>query len=164
MLDKNKDWLVVRYKINEYQRFIKNLQNQDIQFYIPRIFINTKKDNIKLEILFPGYGFIQSAQTNFQALRNTLGLLNIIKFGDRFAVVENSMINQFKQLECSSKIQPIIDKQFIVGDEIFVNSGPFKGYMSKIMSVPKRDRITILISILGTKRILTIPTSSLVKE
>ena len=161
---KKKDWLVVRYKINEYQRFIINLQNQDIQFYIPRIFINTNKDKNKSEILFPGYGFIRLAQTNLQALANTLGLINIIKFGDRLAIVENSMINEFKQLECSSKIQPIIDKQFIVGDEVFVNSGPLKGYISKIISVPKRDRITILISILGTKRTLTIPTSSLAKE
>ena len=141
-----------------------NLQNQDIQFYIPRIFINTKKNNNKPEILFPGYGFIRLAQTNLQALANTLGLINIIKFGDRLAIVENSIINEFKQLECSSKIQPIIDKQFIVGDEVFVNSGPLKGYISKIISVPKRDRITILISILGTKRTLTIPTSSLAKE
>ena len=36
-------WLVVRYKINEQLRFERNLHNQNIEFYIPRIFTNTPK-------------------------------------------------------------------------------------------------------------------------
>ena len=75
-------WLVVRYKINEQLRFERNLHNQNIEFYIPRIFINTPKGvHQKAEVLFPGYGFVRLANTNLQALGNTLGLISIIRFG-----------------------------------------------------------------------------------
>jgi hypothetical protein len=80
-------WLVVRYKINERLRFERNLHNQNIEFYIPRIFTNTPKGgNQKAEALFPGYGFVRLANTNLQALRNTLGLITIIRFGDQLAI------------------------------------------------------------------------------
>ncbi len=36
-------WLVVRYKINEQLRFERNLKNQDLNFYIPKITISIKK-------------------------------------------------------------------------------------------------------------------------
>jgi transcriptional antiterminator RfaH len=156
MLDDKKDWLLVRYKINEYKRFIKNLQNQNFEFYIPRIFTNTKKNIIKSQILFPGYGFVKMAGINTNALKNTLGLINIIRFGDKFAIAENTMVNKFKDLESSSKTTPIIEKQLIEGDEVSINSGPFKGYISKILSVSKNSRITVLISILGSERSLTL--------
>lgn len=161
---KDKDWLVVRYKINECQRFERNLRNQDIQFYIPKIFINANKDSNKIKVLFPGYGFVRLAQTNLQALRNTPGLKNIIRFGDRFAIAKNSMISHFKELEYSSKIEPISVRQLSKGDEVHINSGPFEGCISKIIAVPSKDRITILISLLGANRTLTFSANNLQKK
>jgi len=157
-------WLVVRYKINERLRFERNLYNQNIDFYIPRIFTNTPKgENQNSEVLFPGYGFVKQANTNLQALRNTLGLITIIRFGDRLAIAKHSMIIKFKELEYSSKIQPIPVKQLAKDDEVIVTSGPFKGYMSKILTADVKDRATILISLLGSERTLTLSTADLQK-
>ena len=161
----NKAWLVVRYKINERLRFERNLHNQNMEFYIPRIFTITSKGVIKKpEVLFPGYGFVRLANTNLQALRNTLGLIAIIRFGDQLAIAKHSMITQFKELECSSKIQPVGVKQLAKGDKVIVASGPFKGYLSKILTTPLKDRVTILISILGAERALTVSASTLQKQ
>ena len=158
-------WLVVRYKINEQLRFERNLYNQNIEFYIPRIFTNTLKgSNKKSEALFPGYGFIRLANTNLQALRNTLGLITIIRFGDQLAIAKHSIINQFKELECSSKIQPIPVKGLAKDDMALVTAGPFKGYMSKILTTPAKDRATILISLLGSERTLTLSAANLQKQ
>jgi len=158
-------WLVVRYKINEQLRFERNLYNQNIEFYIPRIFTNTLKgSNKKSEALFPGYGFIRLANTNLQALGNTLGLISIIRFGDQFAIAEDSMINQFKELEYSPEIQPIPAKRLAKDDKALVTSGPFKGYMSKILTTPAKDRATILISLLGSERTLTLSAANLQKQ
>ena len=130
-------WLVVRYKINERLRFERNLHNQNIEFYIPRIFTNTPKGgNQKSKALFPGYGFVRLGNTNLQALRNTLGLITIIRFGDQLAIAKHSMITQFKELECSSKIQPVAVKRLAKDDMVIVASGPFKGYLSKILITP----------------------------
>lgn len=158
-------WLLVRYKINERQRFEKNLLNQNIEFYIPRVFTITSKGAIqKPAALFPGYGFVRLANTNLQALKNTRGLVTIIRFGDQLAIAKHSMITQFKELECSSKIQPVGVKQLAKGDKVIVASGPFKGYLSKILTTPLKDRVTILISFLGAERTLTVSASTLQKQ
>lgn len=158
-------WLVVRYKINERLRFERNLHNQNIEFYIPRIFTNTPKgDNQKLEALFPGYGFVRLANINLQALKNTLGLIAIIRFGDQFAIAKHSMITQFKELECSSKIQPIQVKGLAKDDRVMVTAGPFKGFMSKILRTPEKDRVTILISFMGSEKTLTLSAANLQKQ
>ena len=159
------DWLVVRYKINQQLRFEKNLHNQNMEFYIPRIFTITPKGVIqKPEVLFPGYGFVRQANTNLQALKNTLGLVTIIRFGDQFAIAKHSLITQLKELECSSKIQPVAVKQLAKNDIVIVTSGPFKGHLSKILIAPVKDRVTILISLLGSERTLTISAANLQKQ
>ena len=158
-------WLVVRYKINERLRFERNLHNQNIEFYIPRIFTNTPKGgNHKSEVLFPGYGFVRLANTNLQALRNTLGLIAIIRFGDQLAIAKHSMITQFKELEYSSKTLPTPVKRLAKDDMVMVTAGPFKGYMSKILTAGVKDRVTILISLLGSERTLTLSAANLQKQ
>ena len=158
-------WLVVRYKINQRLRFERNLYNQNVEFYIPRIFTITPKGVIqKPEVLFPGYGFVRVTNTNFQALRNTLGLITILRFGDQLAIAKHSMITQFKELECSSKIQPIPVKGLAKDDRVMVTAGPFKGYMSKILTTSVKDRVTILISLLGSERTLTLSAANLQKQ
>ena len=123
-----------------------------------------KASNQNSEVLFPGYGFVQQADTNLQALRNTLGLITIIRFGDRLAIAKHSMITQFKELEYSSKIQPIPVKRLAKDDKVIVTSGPFKGYMSKILTTAVKDRATILISLLGSERTLTLSAANLQKQ
>jgi transcription antitermination factor NusG len=158
-------WLVVRYKINETLRFERNLRNQNIEFYIPRIYTNTPKGvNQKPESLFPGYGFVRLANTNLQALKNTLGLIAVIRFGDQLAIAKHSMITQFKELECSSKIQPISVKGLEKDDRVMITAGPFRGFMSKILTTGAKDRVTILISLLGSERTLTLSAANLQKK
>ena len=161
----NEAWLVVRYKINQRLRFERNLHNQNIEFYIPRIFTNTHKGgNQKPEVLFPGYGFVRAANTNLQALSSTLGLITIIKFGNQFAIAKHSLITQFIELECSSKIQPIPVKGLTKDDRVMVTSGPFKGHISKILATGAKDRVIILISLLGSERTVTLSAANLKKQ
>ena len=165
----SKDWLVVRYKINESSRFQRNLMNQNFEFYIPRIFTNTQKSSnkkleAKVEVLFPGYGFVRMAQTNLHALKYTLGLINIVRFGDQYAIATNLLINQLKELEASSKIQPIAPKQLAKGNIVTVNMGPFKGYIAKILATPAKDRAKILVTFLGSERILNLSVEQLQKD
>ncbi|MDB9907227.1 hypothetical protein OAD36_04675 [Gammaproteobacteria bacterium] len=165
----DRDWLVVRYKINEHSRFKRNLLAQNFEFYIPRIFTNTqnsstKKIEVLEEALFPGYGFVRMAQTNLHALKYTLGLINILRFGDQYAIATNLIINQLKDLEASSKIQPFTPKQIIRGDIVTVNAGPFKGYIAKILATPAKHRANILITFLGSQRTLTLSVDKLQKN
>ena len=149
-------WYVVRFKANEIDIFERNLDNQNFIFYIPKL---TKKS--KVFALFPVYGFIKHTNIGLNALRYTRGLINIVKFGDNYAFVEEDIIYELKALEEASKVKPIED--FLVGDEISIKSGPFKDYISRIISLPSQDRITVLLNILGSKKSLTFSIDSVKK-
>ena len=75
-----KVWMVATYKANELNRLIENLQNQDLEYYHPKI--NTKKYNLtpKEEPLFPGYIFIHSSIENYSKNKIHRGISKVIRF------------------------------------------------------------------------------------
>lgn len=150
-------WYTVRFKVNELDRFERNLLDQNLKFYIPKL---NKKS--KVTALFPGYGFIKHSYDDLNKIRYTRGLINILKFGDNYAIVNNDMINELKKLEKFYKNTPV-DDVYSVGDTISIISGPFKDYIYKITSLPSNERITVLLSILGSKNRLSFSTNQIKK-
>ena len=80
-----KNWLVATYKINEVRRVESNLLNQKFDYCLPKITIKKINSNPKVEVLFPGYIFVNTSFENYSALKYTMGIKNIIKFGDNIS-------------------------------------------------------------------------------
>jgi len=146
-----KVWMVASYKINQLKRLEGNLQNQDFTYYNPTI--NIIKDNLspKEEPLFPGYIFIYANLDNYQKIKYTKGISNIIQFNNNIAILADEEIRELKKIEKNSISKPIIQRIY-VGQEGTMTEGPFKGSLITIASLPKNERINIFIHILGTKR------------
>ncbi len=149
-----KVWIVATYKNNELKRLKDNLQNQDLEYYHPKI--NTKKYNLtpKEEPLFPGYIFIYSCIKNYSKIKYTRGISKIIRFNNNIATLEDDEIFELKKIESESFSKPIIQKIF-VGQEAIMSEGPLKGSFISIASLPNKDRVNIFIHILGKKRKVT---------
>ena len=146
-----KIWMVATYKINQLKRLQENLQNQDFNFYNPTI--NIVKDTLSSieEPLFPGYIFIYANLDNYQKIKYTKGISNIIKFDKNIATLTEEEILEIKKIEKNSITDPIIQKIYI-GQEGTMVEGPLKGSLISIASLPKNERINIFVHILGTKR------------
>ena len=142
--------MVATYKINELKRLKENLQNQDIEYYHPKI--NTKKYNLtpKDEPLFPGYIFIHSEIENYSKIKYTRGISKVIRFNNNIAMLEDDEIIELKKIESESYSQPIVQKIY-VGQEATMSEGPLKGSFITIASLPNKDRVNIFIHILGKK-------------
>ena len=149
-----KVWIVATYKNNELKRVKDNLQNQDLEYYHPKI--NTKKYNLtpKEEPLFPGYIFIYSCIKNYSKIKYTRGISKVIRFNNNIATLEDDEIFELKKIESESFSKPIIQKIF-VGQEATMSEGPLKGSFISIASLPNKDRVNIFIHILGKKRKVT---------
>ena len=149
-----KVWMVATYKINELKRLKENLQNQDVEYYHPKI--NTKKYNLtpKDEPLFPGYIFIYSEIENYSKIKYTRGISKVIRFNNNIATLEDDEIIELKKIELESYSQPIVQKIY-VGQEATMSEGPLKGSFITIASMPNKDRVNIFIHILGKKRRVT---------
>ena len=146
-----KVWMVATYKINERKRLQENLQNQNFDYYHPKILVFRNHLVPKEEYLFPGYVFINANIDRYQKIKYTKGIINVLKFNNNIAVLNNSEIAQLKKIEKKSFVSPIKQKVF-VGQKAKILDGPLKGLLISVASMPEKDRIDVFINILGSKR------------
>ena len=146
-----KYWVIASYKINEIKRLEVNLLNQKFAYYLPKITKKKVNSPPKEEVLFPGYIFININIKNYSALKNTKGIKKILKFGNNISYIPDEEIKTFKFLEKSSKKDPMISK-IKIGQEAIISKGSFRGTIVQIISLPSKNRVNVLLSILGSFR------------
>jgi transcription antitermination factor NusG len=150
-----KNWLVASYKINELKKLESNLLNQKFEYYLPKIVRKKINFKPKIEILFPGYIFVNTNLENYKALKYTKGIRKIIKFGDNIPYLSNEEIESIKMLEETSKINPVVS-QLKIGQAVTIAKGSLKGTIAKVCSLPAKERVGILLSFFGSIRRATI--------
>ena len=150
-----KKWLVASYRSNEVNRLERNLLNQNFYYYLPKV--TTKKINSKPkeEILFPGYIFVNTNFENYSALKYTMGIINIIKFGDNISCISDEAIEAMKTVEETSKIDPVAS-QLQIGQDVMIANGSLAGSIVKVCSLSSKQRVSVLLSFLGSLRRVTI--------
>jgi len=156
-----KNWLVATYKINEVRRVESNLLNQEFDFYLPKITTKKINSNPKVEVLFPGYIFVNTSFENYSALKYTMGIRNIIKFGDNISCISDEEIEAMQMAEETSKIDPVVS-QIQIGQDVMIAKGSLTGSIVKVCSLPSKERVGVLLSFLGSVRRVTIPEKDLI--
>ena len=122
---KNK-WLIALYKINEVKRVEANLSSQKFKYYLPKITTTKTNSNPKVEVLFPGYIFINTSPENYSVLKYTKGIKDILKFGDQISSLSSDEIKAMQMVEKTSKSTPLV-RQLKIGQDAFVKKGSLKG-------------------------------------
>jgi transcription antitermination factor NusG len=156
-----KKWLIVLYKSNEVKRVESNLLNQNFDFYLPKITIKNNNKHPKEELLFPGYIFVNTSLENYVSLKYTMGIKHILKFGDNISCISNEEIKSMQITEEASKIHPV-SSQIQLGQEAIISEGSLKGNIVKICSLPSKQRVGVLLSLLGSVRRIVIPEKDLI--
>jgi transcription antitermination factor NusG len=155
-----KKWLIASYKSNEIKRLESNLLNQNFEFYLPKITIKKINSSPKVEALFPGYVFVNTSIENYSALKYTIGIKNILRFGDNISCMSIEEIKSMQTAEEKSKIDPV-SSQIQIGKDIRIAKGSLKGGIAKICSLPSRERVGVFLTFLGSMRRVTIPIKDL---
>ena len=156
-----KKWLIALYKSNELKRVESNLLNQNFDFYLPKITKKKINTNIKVEVLFPGYIFVNTSLENYSALKYTMGIKNIIKFGDNISCISSKEIDAMQMTEEVSKIDTVAS-QIQIGQDVMIAKGSLTGSIVKVCSLPSKERVGILLSFLGSVRRVTISEKDLI--
>ena len=114
-----------------------------------------------MEVLFPGYIFINTNFDNYSALKYTKGIKNILKFGDNISYISSEEIEAMQMAEEISKIDPVAS-QIQVGQDVMIAKGSLTGSIVKVCSLPSKERVGVLLSILGSVRRVTIAEKDLI--
>ncbi len=157
-----KKWLVATYKSNEVKRVESNLSNQKFDYYLPKITIKKINSTPRVEVLFPGYIFVNTGLKNYSALKYTMGIKNIIKFGDNISCISSEEIEAMRMIEEISKIDPVAS-QIQIGQDVIIAKGSLKGSIVKVCSLPSQKKeLASFFFLLGSVRRVTISEKDLI--
>ena len=90
------DWYVITFRPNQSTRAERNLAEQGVTCYVPRIGKSAKARTRRRE-LFPGYGFIRPGDAHrLRAVSSTPGVARLLRFNDRYALISDDWLSAIK--------------------------------------------------------------------
>ncbi len=150
------NWFAVVTKPRQERVAHENLQRQGFQCFLPMAENPYQRRSRKhariIEPLFPRYLFL-SAIAEFQNLapvRSTRGVITMVRFGTKLAIVPEFIIMALKNLMAPGsdliRIQPVKIEE---GDEVRIFDGPLAGIGAIVHKRNSEDRVQLLLEMLG---------------
>ncbi len=158
-------WFVVQVKPNMLARAEINLARQGYRHYTPRRTQTTRKAGRFVDRnapLFPGYLFVKydGHTQNWREINSTFGVSRIVSFNDRDpALVPGTVIEALRQAE-NAEHGSSLEQPLQPGQNVEVMRGPFAGSLARVISAPEKDRIWVLLDLLGRKTRFSVPSNA----
>ena len=94
-------WIIVQTKSNCENKACLNLKRQGYDVFFPKLKKKISRFNKFINIikpLFPGYIFVSiNSNQNWSKIKNTYGILNILKFSDYFYFLPSDVVDSIKR-------------------------------------------------------------------
>jgi transcriptional antiterminator RfaH len=150
-------WFVVQTQVNAEARAALNLVRQGFQIYLPR-YLKRRSHARKIEKvavpLFPRYIFVQidMATKRWRSVQSTFGVARLVSNGSEPAPVPPEVLRSLRAREDESGYVKLDQRpMFALGDKVRVIAGAFAESLALFDGQADRDRIAILLDLLGRK-------------
>jgi transcription antitermination factor NusG len=125
--------------------------------YLPRLRVHKMLHGRRIELhpaLFPGYAFVR-IELQWHAARWAPGVISLVMDGITPARVPQNAIEEIRRREVGGLIE--LARQGIKrGDRVRILRGPFTGHLAIYHDSKPRDRIEVLLQLLGSTRSATL--------
>ncbi|MBI3899073.1 MAG: transcription/translation regulatory transformer protein RfaH [Gammaproteobacteria bacterium] len=133
-----------------------NLARQGYETYLPLIHQTRKRQGRRIVTvgpMFPRYLFIHldNESDNWGPIRSTLGVASLVRFGQQAAQVPTDLVAALRQREDGDGIHALPVEQHRPGSRIRITEGSLAGYEGIFLAKSGRDRVVLLLEILGKK-------------
>lgn len=150
-----KAWYAVYTKPQRETVAEVNLERQGFETYLPWITHPRRRRGKWLDVtepLFPRYLFarLDPAGQDIGPIRSTFGVTRLVTFGDRLRAVPETLIESLRTAADArfGRHRPT-NQLFEPGDRVVVMSGPLEGLSGLFQTTSGKDRVAILLDILG---------------
>lgn len=161
-------WYVAFTQANAELRAALHLQNQGFSTYNPR-FLKRRRRGRKTEQvvapLFPRYVFvgIDLDHQRWRSVNGTIGVSYLVCQGERPAPVDECVVEAIAEREdAGGLVQLALECIFKPGQSVRVTDGIFADHLGLYEGLGDRDRIRILLSLLGREVRVQIETNAVV--
>jgi transcriptional antiterminator RfaH len=156
-------WYVAETHPQSETRALRHLARQGYAAYLPR-YLKRRRHARRTEAvrapLFPGYLFVcmDVAKTRWRAIRSTIGVRHLICEGEKPVPVPAGVVEDIRAREDEGGLVPVVPPPpFSAGEEVRVTHGAMRGQMGWFQRVADRDRVVILLSMLGRQIPFVVP-------
>ncbi len=156
MLDSAR-WYVVQTHVHSETKAVTHLNRQGYPTYLPR-YLKRRRHARRVETiaapLFPRYLFvtIDLASQRWRSIQSTIGVTHLVCNGDDPAIVPNGVVEELQRREDERGFITLDTRpRFARGDQIRVVDGIFDACIGLFDGMADRERVAILLDLLGRK-------------
>ena len=159
------NWFLLQTKSRQEQRAAENLDRQSVTSFCPMIMvekISRSRRVESLEVLFPGYLFVQLGETSASAtsVRSTRGVSHFVTTAGAPIKVPKSLIDQLRE-RVAVNADLVASSLPKVGEEMEIIEGPFRGLNAVFSQPDGNSRALVLVTMLNQQVKASLPFSSL---
>jgi transcriptional antiterminator RfaH len=161
-----KRWYAVNALPCQEMRADENLRRQGFYTWLPQ-YRRTRKharrvDNV-LAPLFPGYLFVRfdPAVERWRSINGTFGVIRLLCNGDTPLAVPDGLVEEIMQRRDESGLVLLPTRRLAVGNAVKVAFGSFAQLEGLVQEMPGRDRVIVLLNLLGRKVRASVPLTEL---
>ena len=146
-----------------------NLEERGFEVYLPRYLKqrrHARRTDIVPRPLFPRYLFVRAdIDAGHRPRVNTApGVAYLVSFGDRPAVVADSIVEEIKSRESEDGfIRLGRGQKFLEGDRVKISDGALCDHVGLFQCATDNQRVFILLDLLGRLTRIQVPLDSLVR-
>jgi transcriptional antiterminator RfaH len=150
-------WYVVQTQVNGEAKAAQNLMRQGYEIYLPRYLKrrrHARKVDLTAKPLFPRYMFVavDMATQRWRSIQSTFGVARLVSNGDDPAMVPEGVVSALRSREDENGFISLDRKpDFAPGDKVRVLAGAFMDSAGLFNALADRDRVSILLDLLGRK-------------
>jgi transcriptional antiterminator RfaH len=153
-MDMEKSWYLVYCKPRQERVAQTNLGRQGYECYLPLIREPRRRGGRRVVIvapMFPRYLFVHLDREtdNWGPIRSTLGVVSIVRFGQEPCRAPDDLIAFLHTREDEQGIQTISPDEYRPGSRVRISDGSLMGYAGVFLARSGRDRVVVLLNILG---------------
>jgi transcriptional antiterminator RfaH len=159
------NWFVVQTQPHCEAKAKLHLINQGFEAYLPvyrRRIRHAGRASIVLRPLFPGYLFVRFdlEVSRWRSVNGTLGVRQILSDGEQPRFLDDKIVHQIMAREDNSGIIDLAAATFVCGQAVRVTEGPMANIEGLFQEVRDENRVILLVSLLGRKVRLQVPTQA----
>ena len=157
MMSSESRWYVVQTHMHAEAKAAAHLVRQGYSIYLPR-YLKRRRHARRVEIvaapLFPRYMFvaIDRMTQRWRSILSTVGVTQLVRHGDEPAAVPPGVIDALRGREDERGLIKLdLHPRFAPGAKIRVVEGVFSDCLGLFEGMADRDRVAILLDLLGRK-------------
>lgn len=159
-------WYVVSSQPHQEARAEVNLRRQGFDVWLPllqKARRHARRVDRVLVPLFPGYLFValDFGTARWRSINGTFGVVKLLCNGDVPQAVPDGLVDEIMSRRDAGGFVRLPARAFVVGQGLRVAEGPFADLEGIYEGMSGRDRVVLLLNMLGRKVRATVPLAGL---